>query len=322
MKEERKEAMSESSVSVHKVPEFSGEDAEFPVWWSQFQALGVLKGFSDALEPNFESTLPASYNAVLDVTDLNQKAQKDALKMNNVAMSYFTMALSSDELLCTIEECKTVNFPGGIACELVKSLLDEFKPNDTIGAAQQLKELMSLKLGKNENPKKLGGRMAKILNAYRSPIAEGQKVAVIVAAGGRQYAGVIRQEGKNIQAAKSRDATAKEYIKAMAEEWRLSGGSDEVEEHTDAYKKEVRLAVVGEFQGKCYGCGETGHRRNQCPKSGTGGFQGDCGKCGKKGHKADDCWDDEKNASKRPKWFVRKNGTEAEASGTCVEMML
>ena len=64
--------------------------------------------------------MPASYNTVLDVTDLNQTAQKDALKMNNVAMSYFTMAMSSDELLCMIEECKTVNFPGGIACELVK----------------------------------------------------------------------------------------------------------------------------------------------------------------------------------------------------------
>ena len=37
----------------------------------------------------------------------------------------------------------------------------------------------------------------------------------------------------------------------------------------------------------------------------------------KKGHKADDCWKDEKNAHKRPKWYLK-----TEASATCIEMML
>ncbi len=56
--------------------------------------------------------------------------------------------------------------------------MDEYRPNDTIGVAHQLNKLMGLKLMKEENPKKLGGQIAKIMNKYRSKVDKSQKVAV------------------------------------------------------------------------------------------------------------------------------------------------
>ena len=60
-----------------------------------------------------------------------------------------------------------------------------------------------------------------------------------------------------------------------------------------------------DFKGKCYKCGQTGHKANdpRCPmykKKGKNKFKGLCHLCGAKGHKEKDCWEKEENASKRP----------------------
>ena len=109
------------------------------------------------------------------------------------------MAFWRNKIPCLIEEVKTPEFPGGIACEFWKNLLDKFRPDDMIGAAQQLHELRNLKLDKRENPKKLGDRIAQIMNKYWNKIDENQKFAVIGKCGGKQYADIILQELTSIK---------------------------------------------------------------------------------------------------------------------------
>ena len=76
------------------------------------------------------------------------------------------MAFTGDKLLYILEEVKTPIFPGGIAWQLWSDLMDEYRPNDMIGAAHKLNELMGLKLKKGEDPKELDGQISKIINKY------------------------------------------------------------------------------------------------------------------------------------------------------------
>ena len=51
--------------------------------------------------------------------------------------------------------------------------------------AQQLNELTELKLKKDEDPKRFGQRLIRVVNSYRNTIDETQLVAVVVREGGR-----------------------------------------------------------------------------------------------------------------------------------------
>ena len=181
-------------VSFTKVTEFDREEENFPLWKMKFEAIATLNEFCEALQPIFRNEMPDKCDEVLQDTDDGEKKKKDAPKKNNLAMSYFTMAFTGDELLCMLEEVKTPRFPGGIAWQLLLDLMDKYQPNDTIGAVHQLNELMALKLKKGENPKKLGERIAKIMNKYRSKVDKSQKVIVVVNCSGKKYVNVILQE--------------------------------------------------------------------------------------------------------------------------------
>ncbi len=173
---------------------FDGEEGNFLLWKMKFEAIATLKEFCEALQPIFRNERPDKCDEILQDTDDSEKNKKDALKKNNLAMSYFTMAFTGDKLLCMLEEVKTPKFPGGIAWQLSLDLMIKYQPNDTIGAVHQLNELMALKLKKGENPKKLGGRIAKIMNKYQSKVDESQKVIVVVNCSGKKYVNVILQE--------------------------------------------------------------------------------------------------------------------------------
>ena len=53
-----------------------------------------MKKFSEALDESFKNKLPVQQDAVLNKNNSDEKKQMEALVMNNIAMSYITMALS------------------------------------------------------------------------------------------------------------------------------------------------------------------------------------------------------------------------------------
>ena len=93
----------------------------------------------------------------------------------------------------------------------------------------------------------------------------------------------------------------------MNQHWHQIKKDDE--DNAEEKGKELTLSA---FNGKCFNCGEMGHRANKCPQ-GKKKFAGTCHNCGEQGHKSSDCWEKEENKSKRPSYFKPKKEQSAAA---------
>ena len=158
--------------------------------------------------------------------------------------------------------------------------------------------------------------IAEVEVRYGCTLSDTKKAAVVVRAGRKDYAAVITMTGTSVRVAHSRAATAKELTDQMYKQWRIAG--NQAGEKGDRSRKakdddeEVETALSNVT---CYGCGETGHKKAECPnkgrrtnkhKKGRGNGKGNCNHCGKPGHVEAKCWT--KHPELKPD---RNNGTSA-----------
>ena len=297
-----------------KIPQFTGKKEHFPLWLSQIEAMMSIKNVSYCLNENFKDALPSTEAAVsaLDESKPDEKKQIQAVKDNKLAFSYLTMALNSPSMLKMVHASKTVEWPGGRVDFLMSKLLKKFMPKDEMAVAELMLGLFQLKLKPDQDPEELGDEMASLENMYACPLENKDKVAALMAAAGSKYADVILQETKKLQA-RGETVTAEALIDAMSEKYRITHGVVSSGEAVEHFEKETALADIRTFAGLCYLCGQRGHRAKDCPNK-----KGDilCELCGGKGHNKARCWEDEKNAKRRPKgWSSRLNGSAGEESG-------
>ncbi len=292
-----KKMSSDESGRFVQIPKFDGTRKNYPMWKVKMRAVLAIKRCAAALDENFESKLPATEDATLDESDPTEKAQKEAVVQNALGMNIMTLAMETDQLMAKVSATYTDDFPSGLLCKLWKSLQEEYEPDDTIANAELLNDLMKLRLKKGEDPTILGENIAAIQSRYKCKVSAEQKIAVVVNTGGASYAETIRQEQRHLKGF-GKDVTAELLIRAMHDKWRISSGGARADDDADN-GKETQLNSV------------------DCPK-----FRGKCYNCGQRGHKADDCWELVKNAHKRPKGWKSKERNGEEAGGACVEIML
>ncbi len=101
---------------------------DFSDWHMQFRAIAIVKKFSEASDESFKEKLPTRPDERLNANVADEKKKMGALVMNNVAISYVTIAFLGDKELCMIKEIKTEELPGIIAYKLTLLLLDEYGP--------------------------------------------------------------------------------------------------------------------------------------------------------------------------------------------------
>ena len=63
---------------------------------------------------------------------------------------------------------------------------------------------------------------------------------------------------------------------------------------------ETMLAEPGYFAKNCYNCGKPGHMANKCPEEKRTCSGMKCKMCDQTGHNKEFCWEDPKNAHRRP----------------------
>ena len=130
-----------------KIPSFDGKKESYSRWLIRVLAFARVKNFAEALYGR-EDALPSSKDEVLSGSAEDIKKAKEAIRRNAITMSYLTIAFSTNTLLNKITNAGSVNWPGGLAYELMESLSTEYQPTDDISHAIMLGKLMSMKLGK------------------------------------------------------------------------------------------------------------------------------------------------------------------------------
>ena len=309
--------MEDSSSSGVKLPQFDGEEENYPIWITRFEAYARLKRFEQALSDSVDlPTNQEEYDemaAKASPTDEEKKKIRNA-KANETAVAQLTMAFQTTDLLTFVKESKSKEWQHGLAWKIIKNLADEYEPKDEVSKVELKRDLNNVTMQEDDDPKELFSQLTTIERKYASSSYEIPKedlMAVALEAAPEKYAVILAKELRD-----KGDACALSDLKeAMKAQYRLATKGKK----NKSNGKELSLST---FTGTCFECGEAGHKANECPNKkqhgnnggrgyrsynrGRGKFKGKCNNCGKIGHKAADCWLLEKNKDKRPKNFSEK----------------
>jgi len=299
----------EDSKTV-RVPTFNGEKGLFQTWWIRFRAYAKVAGFIKALETTPENDLPGNQIEADALTgnDDDTKKKLAAVKRNDAAMANLTLAFTSDELIALILTSQTSDWPEGLASEVVKELIKKYKPDDIMSLVDEKVALNKIRMSSNEEPKQLFERIKAVevqYNTKTKKISEPDKIAVVLSQAPSMYKSVITAE-QRLKRGLGIDVTMQDLREVMDEHYRLiSGENEDNAEETALYYKSGNAANTRNDQGGTRNRNYEKNRNSRNYKRNGKRFTGTCNICGKQYHKAKDCWQNDKNAARRPSWWKK-----------------
>jgi Zinc knuckle len=141
-------------------------------------------------------------------------------------------------------------------------------------------------------------------NTMTRRLDDEDKIAVVLSAAPDEYQAMLMNEQWRLGA----NITTEDLAEVMNQYWRQvtakEGGPNESDD------TELTLLT---FSGKCYNCGEEGHKSNECKKPRKNKMKSNrkgskknlkCYNCGRPNHIRKDCWEKDENKDKRPRMEV------------------
>ena len=311
----------------------------------KFRAYSAGRGLAAAFGSKFEASLPKASDTLdptIAADVLKEKASVVNDKMMAALTLACEGVWLMNKI--QLEMDRDPEFPSGRFPSALESIMEDFKPDDNMARLDMQEELQKIKLPKSGDPKEILTKIVAIKTKYSAStsakIVEEDMQAIVLRCGKIEYATEMSATLTSVRERDGRAATASELVAAMHQKWRIAGGNhngkkesigDEaadgsetallaqlVKQLTTGSKanKETAMSLLAShmgtasgkataFKGKCYGCGKTGHRKEDCKSPKTGGgsnsgggnstgqkqkFKGKCNHCGQQGHKEEGCW--------------------------------
>ena len=297
-----------------RMPTFSGNKDDFAMWWMQFMAIATMFKWHAAVKRNGngtygESNCPATQaeHDAIQNSDADADEKREAWKRNNFAMSALILCMPTKLF-------RLVQGANGLAKTLVKSLHEEYKPDDQMAAVEAERQYSGIRMNDNTSPRFLQERFAQIAADYPASAAtEARKITIVLSVAPDKYQTVLAVTQERQGGA----LTSQHLIDSMMVLYRQQSTlKQRGRPSNNGTSHETGLAAPGANTGICWNCGKPGHRAAQCRSPSTnnkfkpGGASGGgnarsnrdmvCHECGLRGHKKTNCWCLEENASKRP----------------------
>ena len=307
-----------------KPPSFDGKDINFANWYAKFVAYGEVHRFGDALTATKPTLLQDVAADPIHFDETNHPLAVKQYKANALAMANLTMAFTNDNNVCMGFVFKSMDndWPKGRAWYVMEKLEKKYRPNDLMVEFELNKKLSELKMNIHESPAVLFTQLASIDNWYPKDLPEEKVLPALMAAFPKESYRMVLSQYSMSKGKGTTSATLEDVEEQLVMMWRAYGGKSD----GSMCGKVEDEVVMASAEIECYKCRRKGHKANKCPDLTTPSFQGNCNLCGKRGHKKEACWNDEKNAAKRPAYW--RNGTGSantnrnETSNTGVEVLM
>jgi hypothetical protein len=102
----------------------------------------------------------------LDASDVNNKSAIEAMARNEKALSDLAVAFTTSKAMVHFHKAASTEWPDGLACNVVKSLLWKYQPQDIISAIEYENALGSFKLKKGQDPTELFDHITEVNTQY------------------------------------------------------------------------------------------------------------------------------------------------------------
>lgn len=187
-------------------------------------------------------------------------------------------------------------WPKGRAMYVIEEILKKYRPNDLMMELELNQKLSELMMKADESPTVIFTQLARIENWHPKDIPQEKVLPALMSALQKDsykmiLSGYIMAKSKN-----NINETLEDVEETLVMMWRSYGGKSDCLLCGMAADE----VTLGSFEVECYKCRRRRHKANKCSDVTITNFQGYFNLCGKKGHKKEQCWNDERNAEKRP----------------------
>ena len=224
----------------------------------------ALKNCIVATYKDHDSRMPDKHDSKLDLSKDDDKAKKEALNQNNLAVAIYTLSFTSNQLVNMIYESCNDDFPGGRAWEIAEALDKKYEPVDMMTIVERKNDLEKIKMTGKDHPSILFEQLCGIKNKFKksaAKLSDKEMQAYVIEKAPACYL----QSITNARVQHGDKCTCDNLEEAMEIFWRTSQGMRANNEMKPSYDQ-LGL-VAANFSGVCYRCGDKGHMAKDCDKA-------------------------------------------------------